>query len=148
EKDPGQAGGHTGRGAGQLRVHLPTYPSQHQRFWLTPPAGHGDADQLGQQAITHPLLAAVVSLAGGVGTVFTGQVSLHRHPWLADHAVGDQILLPGTALLELALHAGRHTGHPYLDELTLHTPLVIPAGLTLALQLTLTTTDPARQTLS
>src|SRR5262249_22485846 len=46
------------------------------------------------------------------------------------------------------LHAGRHTGHPYLDELTLHTPLIIPAGLTLDLQLTLTTTDPARQTLS
>ncbi|WP_425337773.1 hypothetical protein, partial [Streptomyces novaecaesareae] len=38
--------------------------------------------------------------------VLTGHLSLTTHPWLADHAVFGTALLPGTALVELALHAG------------------------------------------
>ncbi|WP_131065410.1 polyketide synthase dehydratase domain-containing protein, partial [Streptomyces noursei] len=35
--------------------------------------------------------------------LFTGRLSLQSHRWLADHTVMGQALLPGTALLELAL---------------------------------------------
>ncbi|MEV0533514.1 SDR family NAD(P)-dependent oxidoreductase, partial [Kitasatospora sp. NPDC050463] len=43
-------------------------------------------------------------------------------------------LLPGTALLELALHAGDHTGCEHLEELTLQAPLLLPADGAVRLQ--------------
>ncbi|MGY5138227.1 SDR family NAD(P)-dependent oxidoreductase, partial [Streptomyces nigrescens] len=48
------------------------------------------------------------------------------HPWLADHAVMDTVLLPGTALVELALQAGDELGCDLIEELTLQEPLVLP----------------------
>ena len=51
----------------------------------------------------HPLLGAAVELADADGVLFTGRLSLHTHPWLADHVVRGRILLPGTAFVELAL---------------------------------------------
>ncbi|MDT3400581.1 type I polyketide synthase, partial [Streptomyces sp. B1866] len=48
------------------------------------------------------------------------------HPWLADHVVLGSVLLPGTAFVELALHAADHTGSDHLEELTLESPLILP----------------------
>jgi acyl transferase domain-containing protein/acyl carrier protein/GDP-D-mannose dehydratase len=98
------------------RVDLPTYPFQRERFWLsgkrTENAGH-------------PLLDAVVEVAGRDGMVLTGRIDVQRQAWLADHAVGDTILLPGTAMLDLALHAADLLGHHKVDELTIGTPVVL-----------------------
>ncbi|MEO3765810.1 type I polyketide synthase [Streptomyces sp. B5E4] len=98
---------------------LPTYPFQHQHLWLdaTPAAPAAPA--------SHPLVGPPVELAGGDGLLFTGSLSLRTHPWLADHAVAGTVLLPGTALLELALHTGHHAGCAHLDELALEAPLVL-----------------------
>ncbi|MCR6488424.1 SDR family NAD(P)-dependent oxidoreductase [Amycolatopsis sp. OK19-0408] len=94
---------------------LPTYPFRHQRFWLTPqPADAG-----------HPVLDAAVELADG-GVVLTGQVSLRRQPWLADHTVSGVVLLPGTAFVDLALHAGAQAGRPVVRELVVQVPLPVP----------------------
>ena len=40
----------------------------------------------------------------------TGRLSLQTQPWLADHAVTGTVLLPGTALVELAIRAGDEVG--------------------------------------
>ena len=109
---------------GARTVELPTYAFQHEQFWLTG-ARAVDAAGLGQSATDHPLLGAAVSLAGGNTTVFTGRLSLVTHPWLADHAVGGTVLVPGTVFVELAIRAGDHVDLPHLDELTLHAPLVL-----------------------
>ncbi|NUT91991.1 MAG: SDR family NAD(P)-dependent oxidoreductase, partial [Saccharothrix sp.] len=101
-------------------VELPTYAFRHQRFWPRPGVGTGDASGLGLARADHPLLGAALDLPGG-GAVFTGRLSLTTHPWLADHAVGDVVLLPGAALVEMAAHAGGRVG-----ELTLEAPLVLP----------------------
>ncbi len=77
----------------------------------------------GAGAAEHPLLGAGVALADERGWLFTGRLSLRSHPWLADHAVTGVVLLPGTALLELALHAGRRVGCERVRELTLEAPL-------------------------
>ncbi|WP_267467588.1 type I polyketide synthase [Nocardia transvalensis] len=110
------------------RVELPTYAFQHDRYWPrgASAASAGDAVSLGLGAVSHPLLGAAVDLAGGTGVVCTGRLSLRTHPWLADHAVGGVILLPGTGFVELAIRAGDHVGCGLLEELTLQSPLVLP----------------------
>ncbi|MCC9311969.1 SDR family NAD(P)-dependent oxidoreductase [Kitasatospora sp. RB6PN24] len=111
------------------RVELPTYAFQHERFWprAAAPALGGDAVSLGLGAVGHPLLGAAVELAGGTGLVCTGRLSLRTHPWLADHAVGGVVLLPGTGFVEMAVRAGDQVGCGLLEELTLQAPLVLPA---------------------
>ncbi len=123
-------------GTGAKRVPLPTYPFQHRRYWLDGTLrGGGDLIAAGQIAADHPLLGAAMDLAGaGEGLLLTGRLSLSTHRWLADHRVGDTVLLPGTAFLELALRAAEEAGAETVEELTLQAPLALPETGALALQ--------------
>ncbi|MCP2094325.1 Acyl transferase domain-containing protein [Actinosynnema pretiosum] len=107
-------------------VDLPTYPFQHRHHWLPLAATGGDVTAHGLAAADHPLVSAAVDLPGDGGLLLTGRVSLATHPLLAEHAVLGAVLVPGAALVGLALHAGRLTGRPALTELTLRSPLVVP----------------------
>ncbi|MDN3258173.1 type I polyketide synthase, partial [Streptomyces sp. MA25(2023)] len=114
-------------GTGARAVDLPTYAFQHEYFWPTGTvAGTGDIRLAGLGAAGHPLLGAAVELAAGDGVVFTGRLSAQSHPWLADHAVQGAVLVPGTALLELAVRAADEVGCDAVEELTLPAPLVLP----------------------
>ncbi|MFE2729345.1 SDR family NAD(P)-dependent oxidoreductase, partial [Kitasatospora sp. NPDC059327] len=112
-------------GAGRP-LDLPTYAFQHRRHWLDAPVIPGAARDLGLTAVGHPLLGAAVRAPGEDGLSFTGRLSLGSHPWLADHAVLGTVIVPGTALLDLVAWAGAEAGCPVVDELALHTPLVVP----------------------
>ncbi|MFE9446632.1 SDR family NAD(P)-dependent oxidoreductase, partial [Streptomyces sp. NPDC006602] len=126
------------------RTELPTYPFQRERYWLDVPAGRGrDVGAAGLTGAGHPLLGAAVELADGTGNVYTGRLSARSHPWLADHTVSGSAVLPGTALLELALYAGAKTAAPVVRELTLHTPLVLPEEGAVRLQVTVGRADDA-----
>ncbi|MEU6076605.1 type I polyketide synthase [Micromonospora sp. NPDC047074] len=111
---------------GARRVRLPGYPFQHERYWPTTGAVTADAAGLGLGATEHPLLGAAVALADTDGLLFTGRLSLAAHPWLADHQVGGQVIVPGTAFVELAVRAGDEVGCGRVEELTLTAPLVLP----------------------
>ncbi|GAA3219241.1 type I polyketide synthase [Actinocorallia longicatena] len=112
--------------AGGRTVELPAYAFQHERYWLKGSAAPGGAAALGLEAARHPLLGAIVELPDSGGVLLTGRLSAHTLPWLADHAVFGQVLLPGAALVELAVHAGGRAGCPVVKELALQAPLVVP----------------------
>ncbi|MEU5314448.1 type I polyketide synthase, partial [Streptomyces sp. NPDC021562] len=107
---------------------LPTYPFQHQRYWLETTQSAGDLGTAGLDDAEHPLLSAMVELPDDGGVVLTGRLSLDAHPWLADHAVSGTVLVPGAALVEMAVHAGGRVGARVLDELVVEAPLVLPAS--------------------
>ncbi|TMQ91288.1 SDR family NAD(P)-dependent oxidoreductase, partial [Actinomadura soli] len=111
---------------GGRAIELPTYAFRRRRYWLDAPPVPGDAAGLGLRAADHPLLGAAVRIADRDAHLFTGWISLRTHPWLADHTVRGSVLVPGTGLLELALHCGEHVGCERVEELTLTAPLAIP----------------------
>ena len=120
----------------QPHTDLPTYPFQRKHYWLEPPAPTGDLNASGLDATDHPLLGAVVELPDGNGVLMTAQLSLKSHPWLADHAVSGTVLVPGAALVELAVQAGERVGAGAVDELIVETPLVVPPSGAVRLQVT------------
>ncbi|WP_078857234.1 type I polyketide synthase [Streptomyces sp. NBRC 109706] len=119
---------------------LPTYPFQRERYWIGPRTS-ATGTPAGQAASAHPFLDAAVDLADDAGLVLTGGLSTRTHPWLDDHAVRGRTVLPGTALAELALHAADQVGSPTVEELTLHTPLLLPEQGTTALQIVIGAPD-------
>ncbi|GAA1642988.1 type I polyketide synthase [Actinoplanes couchii] len=130
------------------RIDLPTYPFQRKRFWVDATTGGTDPAALGLGAEDHPLLGAAADLPGTGGRLFTGRLSLDAQPWLADHAVLGSTLVPGSALVELALHAGAESGTPHLEELTLGAPLTLPATGAWPLQVTVGPDEDGRRTVA
>ncbi|MFF8596796.1 SDR family NAD(P)-dependent oxidoreductase [Streptomyces sp. NPDC015220] len=116
---------------------LPTYAWRRERFW---PADGSDAPaepgELGLAPAGHPLLGAALAPADGAGLVLTGRLSTRTHGWLADHVILGTTVVPGTAYLELALHAARLAGCDTVEELDQESPLILAGDAAVHVQLT------------
>ncbi|WP_344135091.1 type I polyketide synthase, partial [Saccharopolyspora halophila] len=128
-------------GTGAHLIELPTYAFEHKRYWPARTARSQDASGLGLTALGHPLLGAGAELAGSDGYLFTSRISVRSHPWLADHVVLGQVLVPGAALVELAIRAGDEVGCDRVEELTMAAPLVLPEQDAVQLQVSVGDAD-------
>ncbi|HEY8978874.1 MAG TPA: SDR family NAD(P)-dependent oxidoreductase [Streptomyces sp.] len=137
---PSVLAGHVEAGGGvPSRVVLPSYPFQRERYWLEPGDTAG-VSAAGLRDVGHPLLRAAVELPDGA-LALTGRVSLHSHPWLADHEVLGSVLLPGTAFTEMAVAVGDLVGCPRIEELTVASPLVLLDRHSVLLRVTVSAED-------
>ncbi|WP_426403194.1 type I polyketide synthase [Streptomyces sp. R-07] len=123
------------------RVELPTYAFQRERYWMEPARRATAPDELGVEPAGHPFLGACLDLADDGPVVFTGRIAPRDHRWLADHAVLGTVLLPGTAFVDLVLHAGARLDHADLDELVLHAPLALTEDAAVRLQVVVGSAD-------
>jgi acyl transferase domain-containing protein/acyl carrier protein len=113
-------------GSGAERVKLPTYPFQRRRYWLEDALAIGDVDAAGLGDPDHPLLAAAIDSPDGEGLQLSGRLSAASAPWLADHKILGNVVLPAAAHLELSLAAARAVGVGAVEELMVEAPLVLP----------------------
>lgn len=106
-------------------VDLPTYAFQRQRYWLAPQTGTGALSAAGLRGSGHPLLPGAVHLPDGA-LVLTGRIPAGVHGWLGEHAVAGTAMVPGTVLVEWALHAAHQAGCGGIEELMLRQPIARP----------------------
>ncbi|WP_162908418.1 beta-ketoacyl reductase, partial [Allorhizocola rhizosphaerae] len=109
---------------GARRVDLPSYPFQHEKYWLIPAPGAGDIAGAGLDAAGHPLLGAALPLADGDGLVLTGRLSRD----ILGETLGAEPFVPGSVVAELVLWAADQVGCGRVAELTLDRPLPTPAA--------------------
>jgi NADP-dependent 3-hydroxy acid dehydrogenase YdfG len=89
------------------------------------------------------LLGAAVALPGTGGLVLTGRLTSGSPAWLVDHRILGTTLLPGAALVDMALHVGSRVGCPVIEELIQEAPLPVPDQGALALQVVVGAVDAA-----
>ncbi|WP_122508768.1 type I polyketide synthase, partial [Mycobacterium innocens] len=131
-------------GLGAQRVELPTYAFMRRRFWLKDlGVDQTKLSGVGLRGLGHPLLGAVVERPDVGGVVLTGMLSPELQGWLGDHVVGGVTLFPGAGFVELALRAGDEVGCPVVQELTLLSPLALPAGEATRIQVVVGVADGA-----
>nr|AOG74797.1 polyketide synthase [Byssovorax cruenta] len=119
-------------------VPLPAYPFQRERYWMEtarPANGAAQRPQRSREhAQGHPLLGASFTVVTQPGARFwETALSVEALPYLADHRVEGEIVLPGAAYVEMALSAasevygqGAHAVEDIVFERMLALP---PAGV-------------------
>ena len=80
-------------------VDLPPTPWQHSRFWVA------DRSAMSELAASHPMLGAHIEMPCGGDHVWQADVGTDVCPWLADHKVFGQPIMPAAAFAEIALAA-------------------------------------------
>lgn len=95
-----------GAGKGLRRIDIPGHPMDQQRYWFEPEGGttHMRDFVFGLSHVT-PILGSRAAVANAV--VFENRLTSYSPRYLKDHQVTGAVLLPGSAVVEMALGAAR-----------------------------------------
>ncbi|TWJ29010.1 type I polyketide synthase [Micromonospora sagamiensis] len=118
-------------------VRLPDYPWQRERHWPDEPAAGSVRPREG-----HPLLGGHVESSLDRDThLWTTEITVDLLPYLADHRVRGQVVVPATAYVEMALAAAAEllgTSAGVVENLDVVAPLAPPDERPTTMQVTLT----------
>ncbi len=106
----------------QQKVPLPTYAFQRKRYWIDLKNQSNSGSQTG-----HALLGSELEIVGQ--KVYEQELSLHDFPYLHDHQVFGEVVLPGAGLAEIVqgfIHLQKAEADYELTELLIAQPLIIP----------------------
>nr|UUL70763.1 Malonyl CoA-acyl carrier protein transacylase [Vitiosangium cumulatum] len=119
------------------RTSLPTYPFQRERFWIErgprTHTTHTSRPSLLGRRMRSPALEQIV---------FESELSTSRLPFLADHRIYGEVVVPGACHLAMALAAGLElfgAGPLVLRDVVFPQPLIVPEGRSRSVQLILST---------
>ncbi|MFE7135656.1 SDR family NAD(P)-dependent oxidoreductase, partial [Streptomyces sp. NPDC057638] len=113
---------------------VPPTVFEHRHYWLTSGGGTADVGRAGLTPVAHPWIGAAVEHPDTGGVTLTGTISPRNHPWLADHVIAGAPVVPGAALVELAVQGGARVGCPAVTELVVEAPMVLDPADTLTFQ--------------
>jgi myxalamid-type polyketide synthase MxaB len=106
------------------KMALPTYPFERQRYWF-PSAGAGPA--LGHDAV-RPLVESLARSPLVKETIVSASLGVANQPYLADHKVHGQVVVPGAAYLAMLVSGAEVLGWPScrIEDVYFLAPLVLP----------------------
>ncbi len=118
-------------------VPLPSYPWQRERYWFD---DEGEA-RASRSRPKHPLLGKRLP---ATDRIWKNRLDPALLGWLADHAVQNSMVLPGTAYIEMAVAAvlsARDCDGVEIEALEIRRPLVIAAGAEPSVEIALSAED-------
>jgi acyl transferase domain-containing protein/acyl-CoA synthetase (AMP-forming)/AMP-acid ligase II/NAD(P)-dependent dehydrogenase (short-subunit alcohol dehydrogenase family)/acyl carrier protein len=119
------------------KVALPNYPFQRQRYWIE---NIPSQNQVQKSPKLHPLIDKKLQLPLSKEILFESQFSTVILPFLAEHQVYNQIVVPGASHLSLLLGAAKLTfgsEQCLLENIVFPQALAIPEGDARTVQLVL-----------
>ncbi|MEM7239947.1 MAG: type I polyketide synthase, partial [Pseudomonadota bacterium] len=111
-------------------VDLPRYPWNRETFKAEKTSDHVDVLR---HVRAHPLLGAPVHSSA---TVWLARIDAERVPWLSDHVVDGQVMMPATGFVEVALAAGQSLFGPafQITDFDIVASLPLPASVRMDLR--------------
>lgn len=119
-------------GYASQRADLPTYPFQHQRYWVPiPQRSRRDASR--KNGEIHPLLGSRLRSALRE-TQFEAEIAPEDLSYLNDHRIFGRPILPAAAFVEMGITAGAKSGNHNLDDLVIQSPMAFDDATSRVLQ--------------
>lgn len=115
--------------AGQ-KITLPNYPFERRKYWIGPELLRRAGTASVTIGASHPLLGGKLRSASK-DSIFETRLDTASIPFLADHGVRGDVVVPATAYIEMALAAGSkllNTASLVVDDLIIREAMILPEG--------------------